>query len=148
MENPLLEMLATVLRPLGDKAPLVLRWFEDEVATRPIITHVDDGSIDDKGNALAWKLGGPSVLDANSKIFAILQDENSGDVIVYSFTVQKAVGENGEELGAIQFFRELVCDPKHIHGPISHAALFNDLQGIFVGDPQEKTNGAAHPPRN
>jgi hypothetical protein len=147
MANPLEEMLRTVLAPLGDRREIVMRWFEQEIATRPIITHVDDGSVDEKGNPLPWKLGGKSVLDSDATIFAIFIDEGTGDAIVYSFKSIQVAGDNGEKLGAVQFFRELVCEPKHIHGPISHDALFADLEGIFVGDdepPKGKSNGVQH----
>lgn len=145
MANALTDMLEKILVPLGDKSKLVLGWFERELQTRMVITHCDDGSADEKGEPLAWKLGGKSVLDSTCTIFAMFLDEERGDVLAYSFKAVEVATTGGEKVGAIQFFKEHIVAPKHIHGPISHEALFVDLEALFVEEeaPQAQRNGAA-----
>ena len=138
--DPILLMLAGVLEPLGDeKREQILDWVAHEIHTRPIVSYCADADY-------SWDLGGPDPVAPEERprtIFAMLEVE--GTVVVFSFEEIK-LPTGGT---AIQFYRDVVYEPKRIAGPLDHEALFRELRAYLTGvDPdapqqQPQPNGEA-----
>jgi hypothetical protein len=96
-----------------------------------------------------WHFGQPNPTRPTATIFAMVLHEGIPAVIVYSF--EKVQDEKGSE-GTL-YYRDMVFEPKTVHGPIDPTALHLDLLKSLddgeepdPGDEPEhtQTNGAAH----
>lgn len=137
--NPIVAMLANVLEPLGEeKRDQILQWVEHEIDTRPIVAYCAD-------DQFSWDIGGPDPLAPEGQprtIFAMLEVDNT--IVVFSFAEIPVPGGN-----AIQFFRDVVYEPKRSAGPLNHEALFRELQTYLTGvDPDGPPLEAARPRPN
>ena len=145
----LIEILDTILAPLGDARKPVLAWVEREIETHAIVQYVyEEGGpiVGDAGGPQLWRLGQPSPIDGDETIFAMFHWESSKAIAVYSF---KQV-EDGGRTGTL-FFRTLLFKPIHVHGPVSGSALPLELAAFLEDEPepaagdgeQATANGAA-----
>jgi hypothetical protein len=122
-EHGILVILREVLAPLGtDRVEQIIGWVGNEIRTRPLIAYCWDGHHD-----AAWEITKDSPISEGRKVFAMLHWEAQRAVVAYCFKEVEVGGQKG-----VQFFREVIMDPKHITGPVSHTALFDDLRAFLV----------------
>ena len=133
----IVDVLGEVLAPLpADQRGAILEWVKREIATRAIVQYVyedgppilRDADGNETGGPQIWKLGEPSPLDENEIVFCMFYWEEERVVAVYSLKQQEIDGQQ-----ATFFFRSLVFKPVHVHGPVHHGALVNEL-GAFLDD--------------
>jgi hypothetical protein len=134
--NPLLMKLAAVLECLGaQRQAEILGWIQEEMKTQAILT----GCADDE---YLWVLGepdpmAPDELGDGTKIpqpivIGILEWAAMRAVIILSFMEVEEDGKVG-----VQFYRNVVYNPKRTTGPLSHEALFCEIRGLLDRDPNE-----------
>lgn len=122
-EHGVLMILREVLAPMGqERVEQVLGWVRNEIQTRPLIAYCWDGELEE-----AWEITKDSPISEGRTVFAMLHWEAQRAVVAYCF---KKISVNGQD--AVQFFREVIMNPKHITGPVSHGALFDDLRAFLV----------------
>ncbi len=139
------EKLEAVLAPFSDeKRANMLTWVEHEMQARPLIDlaiaiSVDPGDpsqtppILPREMPFQWILGAASPLNPSATIFAMLLDEKLRSVCIYTFRVVEA---NGSPAG-MEYFREVIFEPKFTHGAISGDALYDDVRDLIVDDNRE-----------
>lgn len=136
--EPVIEVLSQVLSPLpDDKRQQLVAWFAREAALRPIVQYCCD-------ERNSWQLGGPDPMAPDEEprtVFAMVEVEDH--VVVYWFQEMDVSGQV-----AIQFGRNVVYRPTFVCGPLSHDALFREVQAYLTGhdpdddEPDAHTNGA------
>jgi hypothetical protein len=142
-QHGVIAILAEVLAPLGnDKRNQIIEWVQNEIKQRPLVSYCYDGIAQhEDGAAAVWELTKESPISAGFTIFAMFHWETQRAVAVYCFRASPAQGGT-----VIEFFRELVFDPKHVSGPVSPDALFEEWTAFMSPeDPGEgaRINGAA-----
>jgi hypothetical protein len=148
MASAMIELLNHVLAPFPEQQrTAMISWVEHEMATRPLLDWVTDT----KGRT--WTLGQKSPSNDSATVFAMLFHESMRAVVVYGVNITPVQGStNGE--AAFEYFREVVFNPEHLHGPISGEALYLDLRefvAVDLDDPDDSepratngTNAGAH----
>lgn len=122
-EEGIITILRGVLEPLGqERVEQIVSWVKREIHTRPLVAYCWDAHLD-----AAWEITKDSPISEGRTVFAMLHWEAQRAVVAYCF---KKIEVGGRE--AVQFFRELIMDPKHITGPVSHNALFEDLRATLA----------------
>lgn len=134
MDSSLLATLQPVLEALGDeKKTQVMTWLAREMQTRMLVEIAVNATGD------TWKLAQPNPTNGNAIVFGLLHWESQRAVTILSFARVKL----GEKEG-VQFYKEVMFNPSHIGGPISHDALFDDLAGYMTVDDDPAAHGAAN----
>jgi hypothetical protein len=121
--EPIIQAVYAVLEPLGEeKRNQVVTWLAHEAEVRPIVQYCAD-------DRYSWELGQPDPLAPENDprtVFGMLEVE--GYVVIFSFAEYEAPGGT-----AIQFFRDICFEPKQVCGPLTHNALFGELQAYLTG---------------
>lgn len=137
----LVEVLDTILAPLGKAKKRILDWVEREIETHAIVQYVyelgpplgtiknDKGETEEIGGPQIWQLGQPSPVDRSEIVFAMFFWDTTGIVAAFSFKQVEIEGGGT----ATSFFRSLIFKPIHVHGPVHHDALTNEL-GAFLDE--------------
>lgn len=153
----MVQVVDLILAGLDEKdRKQILAWVEGEIARRAIVEYCQDegcppftvqaqkadGSPDnyESGGPLVWRLGQPNPLDDEATVFAMFYDWESRMVTAFSFKEAEIEGR-----AAHSFFRSVICKPVHVHGPVHHYALVNEL-GEFLSDDDGAGDPAAPPP--
>lgn len=125
-EHGIVMQLRELLGPvLGEeRAEQMCSWVRHEIKTRPLVAYCWDG-VSEK----AYELGAESPISEGRIVFAMLHWESQKSVVAYCFKPIVVDGKN-----AVQFYREVIADPKHITGPVSHGAFFEDVRAFLVED--------------
>lgn len=136
-----IEVLGELLEPLGAKRKaLILKWVRREIQTHALVQYVyekgppvmkdDDGK--ETGGPQIWQLGEASPINPDERIFAMFYlPEDGRTVNVYTFM---PIELDGKE--ACLFFRSVIFEPIHIHGPVHHNALLPEF-GIYLAEDEE-----------
>jgi hypothetical protein len=121
----ILQILSHILLPaLGEeRTEQVLAWTANEAKTRPIVAYCYDRA------GQCWQLGSDSPISEGRKVFAMMHWEAQRCCVAYCYKELEIGGKK-----ATQFYRELIMDPQHVTGPVSHHALFQDLREQLVDD--------------
>lgn len=149
----LVEMLDLILAGLDETdRKQILTWVGSEIEKRAIVEYCQDEGAPpfqvtaekqedsyESGGPLVWRIGQPNPLDQEATIFAMFYDWESRMVTAFSF-------KEGEIDGRVahSFFRSVVCKPVHVHGPVHHFALVNEI-GEFLGEDDGAGDPAAAP---
>lgn len=135
MDDPIVEALKAILSPMGEKqASTVFGWMQQEARDRALVAYCWDG-----GNGI-FELGKPSPINPDVIVFAMLHWEQQNCVVVFGAETKEV-----EQGTMVQYHRTLVFSPKHVAGPLSADALFNELESFMVAERDERAgaNGAA-----
>jgi hypothetical protein len=144
-QHDILTALGMILAPLDEEQrDAILAGVKREIEERAIVSSCWDGTsqaTDTVEASYVWNLTQPSPMNPSHIVFAMLHWEEINAVVIYT------VGEKEVEGGKVfEFAREIVFNPKHIAGPLSHEALFKDLMEFLVDDEEQTaTNGSARP---
>lgn len=153
----IVQVLDLILAGLDEKdRKQILGWVEGEIERRAIVEYCqdegsppftvaaqkEDGSPDpyESGGPLVWRLGQPNPLDEDATIFAMFYDWESRMVTAFSYKETSIDGR-----AAHSFFRSVVCKPVHVHGPVHHFALVNEIGEFMAEDEPGAGDPTAQP---
>jgi hypothetical protein len=157
VDDPILEALAMVLEPLpAEYRDTMLQLARREIDDSPLIGYcwdgVDEGEVSDTGEVLrpwAYEVAKPSPRFPSRTVFCMFHDEGARCVAAFTFEAVEVDGKQG-----VQFYRELVFEPKIVSGPLKPKALLNEFL-LYLGRPEDDDpragtpaparNGAARP---
>ena len=152
MDDPILEALAMVLEPLpAEYRETMLQLAKREIDDSPLIGYcwdgVDEGDVNENGEVVrpwAYEVAKPSPRFPSRTVFCMFHDEASRCVAAFTFEAIEVDGKQG-----VQFYRELVFEPKIVSGPLKPKALLNEFV-LYLGrdedgppDPPPVRNGQA-----
>lgn len=151
MDDPILEALAMVLDPLpAEYRETMLALAKREIDDSPLIGYcwdgVDTGDVkrnDDGTEEIlrpwAYEIAKPSPRFPSRIVFCMFHDESARCVAAFTFEPYEVDGKQ-----AVQFFRELVFEPKIVSGPLKPKALYNEFL-MYLGREEDETHAAPAP---
>lgn len=142
MDHPILDALAAVLAPVPEEyRQEILALAKREIEERPLVEYcwdgLDRGEVDAHGaltRPWAYQIGQPSPVHPSHTVFCMFLVEEPGSphsVHAFTFETMEVSGQQG-----VQFYREVIFEPKHVTGPLTPKALYSEFMA-FLEEPEE-----------